>query len=144
MMRLALLVALLICSLWQPASQAASIKIDEQAREQITLTVDSANVAQVLDDMGKRYGFKVIGLSNVTAREPLKATISGSLEDVLGRLLRNWNHMIVRSPDNERGIQKVMILDSSYGSVPASANKNTRRNPLTKFLQRRLSSAREN
>ncbi len=44
--------------------------------------------------------------------------MSGSLQSVIERLLRNWNHMIVRSSDNESGIAKVMILNATYGAAP--------------------------
>ena len=44
---------------------------------------------------------------------------------MIERLLRNWNHMIVRSADNKSGIAKVMILNATYGAAPRSPNAGT-------------------
>jgi hypothetical protein len=72
----------------------------------------------VLEELRKRYGFEVSGLENAKQGEGLSATMSGSLQSVIERLLRNWNHMIVRSADNNSGITKVMILNATYGAAP--------------------------
>ncbi len=86
----------------------------------------------MLEDLRKRYGFEVLGLENATRGEALSATMTGSLQSVIERLLRNWNHMIVRSPDNKSGIAKVMILNATYGAAPrARPGTRQRRSPTT-------------
>jgi hypothetical protein len=99
--------------------QAAAVTVKGDApRQNITLTIEDAKVDAVLEDLRKRYGFEVSGLENANGGEAQSATMSGSLQSVIERLLRNWNHMIVRSPDNESGIAKVMILNKTYGAAP--------------------------
>ena len=73
-----------------------------------------------MGDLSKKYGFEVIGLQNVEKGEALSGAMSGSLSDILERLLRNWNHMTVASGDSESGVAKVMILNSAYGAGAAT------------------------
>ncbi len=104
--------------------QAATVTIDgDNPKQSITVTIEDAKVAAVLDNLHKRYGFEVLGLKNVNHAEALSATMTGTLQSVIERLLRNWNHMIVRSPDNAGGIAKVMILNADYGAAPQHARQ---------------------
>ncbi|GBF25054.1 hypothetical protein MnTg02_00083 [bacterium MnTg02] len=112
-------VCVLGCLFATPALHAETIKIDgDNPRNRITVTIENAKVDQVLKDFGKTFGFEIKGLKNARQGDAFSVTMTGSLEDILGRLLRNWNHMIVRLPDNKSGIKKVMILNSTYGSLP--------------------------
>ena len=107
------------CLMAPGALQAATVKISGDApRTSITVTIDDAKIDAVLKDLQARYGFEVSGLDNAARGEALSMTISGTLQSVLERLLRNRNHMIVRSPDNASGIAKVMILNAQYGVAP--------------------------
>ncbi len=78
------------------------------------MTIEDATLTYVLDDLSKKCGFVIDGLEHATSRDLLSMTISGTLQGILERLLRNRNHLIVRSPNNPCGIVKVMILDSGY------------------------------
>src|SRR5690606_28453182 len=98
---------------------AGSVEVEgDKARETITVTIADAKLDAVIENLRQRYGFEVYGLEKTAVGEALTATLSGSLQSVLERLLRNWNHMIVRSPDNDSGIAKVMILNANYGTAP--------------------------
>jgi hypothetical protein len=105
----------------QDAAQAANVTItDGDPRQKITVTIEDATVDFVLDNLHKRFGFELAGLPpNIAGGEAQTVTLSGNLHVILERLLRNWNHMIIRSPDNESGIAKVMILNATYGAGPA-------------------------
>lgn len=119
MSRLARAALIVGCLLSPQAPRAEPISVTgDSPRQAITLTIDNANIDAVLESLRQRYGFEVSGLENAKQGEPLSATLSGSLQSVLERLLRNWNHMIVRSADNESGIAKVMILNGTYGAAP--------------------------
>lgn len=74
---------------------------------------------QILKELASRYGFRIKGVQNVGVGELLSQKMSGRLDEVVGRLLRNWNHMVVRSPDSPCGIEAVMILNKNYGTGPA-------------------------
>lgn len=112
---------LLLCALLlAPAPiEARSLTIQrDDVRGSITVTIEDAALASVLEGLSKQYGFEVDGLERVTGPDLLSMTISGTLHGILERLLRNRNHMIVRSPTNPCGIARVMILDAGYGSGP--------------------------
>jgi hypothetical protein len=109
------------CLLSQSAAQAANVTITEgDPRQNITVTIEDATVDFVLDNLHKKFGFELAGLPpNIAGGEAQTVTMSGNLHVILERLLRNWNHMIVRSPDNQSGIAKVMILNATYGAGPS-------------------------
>jgi hypothetical protein len=119
MSRLGCMVVMISCLLSPAALQAAAVSVSgDSPRQNITVTIEDARVDAVLEDLRKRYGFEVLGLENATRSDAVSATMTGSLQSVIERLLRNWNHMIVRSPDNVSGIAKVMILNAKYGAGP--------------------------
>ncbi|MGI9382488.1 MAG: hypothetical protein ACR2PO_04990 [Methyloligellaceae bacterium] len=122
---------LLGCLVAAPALHAEAIRIDgDNPRSRITVTIVSASVDRVLRDFGETYGFEVKGLKNTRKVDAFSATMSGRLEDIMQRLLRNWNYMIIRSPDNKSGIKEVMILNSAYGSsAPKVREEQRRRKP---------------
>lgn len=140
MLKLRMAVFVTAFLIFQQPLHAGNILVDgDEPRKSITLTIENTKVEDVLKDFSQRFGIKVRGVENAKKGEPLSATMSGSLEDILGRLLRNWNHMIVRSRDNHSGIAKVTILNSTYGSASATIDK--KRN-LTQNPRRRYSSTR--
>jgi hypothetical protein len=119
MSRLACTAFVVACLMSPTALQAAAISVAGKVpRQSITVTIEDATVEAVMEELRKRYGFEVSGLENAKRSDVLSATLTGSLQTVIERLLRNWNHMIVRSPDNESGIAKVMILNATYGAAP--------------------------
>ena len=137
-------VCVLGCLFATPALHAETIKIDgDNPRNRITVTIENAKVDQVLKDFGKTFGFEIKGLKNARQSDACSVTMSGSLEDILGRLLRNWNHMIVRLPDNKSGIEKVMILDSTYGSSPPEIRRRRRHRKPSIIRQRKPSAGRK-
>ncbi len=117
-----LLCASLLALLAPAPLQAASLSVEgDGPRGSITVTIEDATLTFVLDDLRKKYGFEIDGLEHATSRDLMSTTISGTLQGILERLLRNRNHLIVRSPNTPCGIAKVMILDSSYGAGPPRA-----------------------
>ena len=108
-----------ICVAMPTALYAASVTVSgNDPRKDITVTIEEATVDFVLEDLHKKYGFEVSGPKTDSEAELQTVTMSGSLQSILERLLRNWNHLIVRSPDNASGVAKVMILNSVYGATP--------------------------
>lgn len=104
-----------------PLQAAAIIAIDgDEPRDRITVTIQDMSIGAALRDIGRTYGFETKG-ALVDDNEALSTTISGNLEDVLTRLLRNVNHVIVRSPDNRSGIEKVIIMGTGSAPQPSSS-----------------------
>lgn len=143
MSRLASIAFFIVCLLPQTSLRAATIKVTgDNPRQGITVAIENAKVGVVLQYLRRSYGFEVAGLQKANQGESLTVTMSGSLQSILERLLRNWNHMIVRSGDNKSGIAKVMILNSVYGSAPSQVKrKNATRNRDKKKISKKLQQA---
>ena len=77
----------------------------------------------MLEALSSKYGLEVEGLQLINRAETQTITLTGDLYKVLGRLLRNRNHVIVRSAKSPSGVAKVMILNASVGakSLPAGS-----------------------
>lgn len=119
--RLALALALLFPA---TAGFAANVTITgDKPRQSITVTAEDATIAAVLEALSSKYGLEVEGLQLIDPAETQTITLTGDLYKVLGRLLRNRNHVIIRSAEAPSGVAKVMILDAAVGakSLPAGA-----------------------
>jgi hypothetical protein len=104
------------CLVSQSAAHAATITITGECRNRISVTIEKATVDLVLGDLREKYGFEVSGIENAQQSDTISETMSGSVDRILQRLLRNWNYMIVRSDDSQCGIAKIMLLNSGYGT----------------------------
>ena len=115
------LVLALACSAVELPLPANAFTVDgDEPRKDITVHIQNESIESVLRDLSTMYGFEMIGLSNSDQNGALTTTMSGSLEAILRRLLRNRNHVLVRSTDNRCGIQKVILQSESGKSSPAS------------------------
>ena len=81
---------------------------DDQRQNGITISIKDATVDVVLNELHRIYGFEVKG-QIASKGEPLSKTMSGSLSSILKKLLRNWDYVIVHSPDNEGGVKTVVV-----------------------------------
>lgn len=116
--RLTTFAIIALCVLCVPLPASALVIDGDEPKQKITVVPENATVDRILRDLSVRYGFEIKGIQNVGAGDALSPTVSGSLYDVLVRLLRNRNYVIVRSPENASGVAKVIILDASYGAAP--------------------------
>lgn len=95
-------------------------KADDAAT--INLVANHASFDEILDKLGEHFAFNVErasdAKSNTTA---VNVTLSGTLDSVLKRLLRNRNYLIVRRPDNIDAIEKIVLLTATEGAPPSSA-----------------------
>lgn len=99
------------------SSAMAGVTVDEKPGSAVTLTIENASVDAALTALRERYGFEVEGLSNLGSGEVLNVTLSGSLPEVVARLLRNWNYVVVKSEDAQRKIRKVVIINTNFGTA---------------------------
>lgn len=98
---------------------AGAVKIEgDEPRKHITVTIEAANIDDVLQEFARVYGLEVRGLGKADRSALVSTTLSGSLYAVLGRLLRNENHVIVRSPDSQSGIHSIILIGEGSGSAP--------------------------
>ena len=102
---------------------AAGVSVEAVERSDgFTVTIDHAKLGDVLDRLSDRFGFVVEGLDQVKGGDELTMTVPGTPKRILERLLRNRNHLIVRSSDSSCGIAKLVIVNSRFGSPPPWAN----------------------
>jgi len=102
-----------------PRAMAEAVEVTgTEPQREIVLNVDGAQIGEILGRLAEQYGFQVKGSEKMAGAPPMSMNVKGSLEVVLNRLLRNRNYLIVRSADNASGIEKVVILDGSYGAAP--------------------------
>ena len=106
-------------------------------RERITVTIRDTGLGAALHDIGRTYGFEIKG-TLADGNEAVSTTLSGDLESVLTRLLRNVNHVIVRSPDNRSGIEKVIIIGRQLGAAAERLAGHRGRRPVTSRAARLL------
>ena len=100
------------------AAHAETVYIaGDEPRRTITVNAENSSAEQILQRLADKYGFKIKGIEHASPAEVISTKMAGSLHDVVDRLLRNRNHMIVRSPSNASGIESVMILDANYGAA---------------------------
>lgn len=102
-----------------PAAAAVTVSGDDA--DSITLNIEDATVAAVLEHLRDKFDFSIDGAEHAKSGEVLSTTMTGSLSDVLARLLRNWNYVVVSSPETAGGIEKVIILNAVHGTTPSSA-----------------------
>ena len=101
------------------AGFAANVTITgDQPRQSVTVTAEDADIGAVLEAISAKYGLEVEGLQLIDRGETQSITLTGDLYKVLGRLLRNRNHVIVRSAEAPSGVAKVMILNAAVGAKP--------------------------
>lgn len=117
--------AAMLCVFLLPASPlfAAGLTVaGDSPRDNITLTVEDMAVVAILQNLGAKYGFEIGGMEKVEeGGDTLSVTVSGSLYGILERLLRNRNHVIIRSADTASGIERVILIGADHGARQSKA-----------------------
>ncbi|WP_177228013.1 hypothetical protein [Hyphomicrobium facile] len=80
--------------------------------QSIKVQVDKATIRDVLQALHDKYSVEVAANGDVGSDDLISVTFQGSLPEILGRLLRNQNYMIVRSKKNVTGVEKILIAFS--------------------------------
>lgn len=115
-----MLCAVLLCA--QPLLAASLSVAGDSPQDNVTLTIEDMAMGAILQDLGAKYGFEILGSEKVDeGSDTLSVTLSGNLYSILERLLRNRNHVIVHSADTVSGIKKVIVIDAVYGARQAKA-----------------------
>lgn len=95
----------------------------EDPSASISVTVENASVADVLAELREKFDFEVEDLAHAGTDEAFDAKLSGNLVDVLQRLLRNRNHVIVRSAEAASGISRVVIINDKIGKAASQTKQ---------------------
>lgn len=98
-------------------ASAASIRVEgDKSSQNLKVHLENASVERVLGILSKKFGFEYIGPSNGKSSANVSMTLSGTLDTILGRLLRNRNHSIVRAASSPSRIRRVVLIDTRLGS----------------------------
>ena len=95
----------------------------EDPNASISVTVENATVADVLAQLREKFDFEVEDLAHAGTDEAFDAKLAGNLADVLQRLLRNRNHVIVRSAEAASGISRVVIINDKIGKAASQTKQ---------------------
>ena len=100
---------------------SANVKIKgSDPQQNLVIETSDANLSDVLNNISETFNFKVKGLHKVANSDRYSITYRGKLNDILQRLLRNRNYMIIRSADSNKTIERLVILNNKSGSAPSS------------------------
>jgi len=96
---------------------AASIRVEgERPNQVLRIHLENASVERALGILSKKFGFEYIGPTSGKSSSNVSMTMSGTLDTILGRLLRNRNHSIVRAASSPSRIRRVVLIDTRLGS----------------------------
>jgi hypothetical protein len=109
---------MLASPLW--AGQARLVEVTDAERVVVVETSD-ADVDEVLAVLAAHFGFAVERSAPSGQTVRFSGRLSGSLDQLLERLLRHEGHVIVRSAEARAGISRVVLLEAKSGAPPAPA-----------------------
>ncbi len=84
----------------------------------IRLEVRDATTAEILIKLGARYNFTVDKLSDAAGNASCSGRWTGSLDEILRRVLKSESHVIAGGGSN--GLSKITLLDSKPSAAPAA------------------------
>ncbi|MGI9381526.1 MAG: hypothetical protein ACR2PO_00100 [Methyloligellaceae bacterium] len=114
------------------ASLAAGVSIKgDNASDQLTIRIENAKVEDVLGKLAQTFGFEFDRAAGSNSSASWSATLTGDLESILDRLLRNRNHSIVRSPGAPGTIRRIVLIDAYTGSKPVASRPTYKGNRTT-------------
>ena len=101
---------------------AAGISIEgKRPSDRLTVRVENAKVEDVLGKLAETFGFEFVGAAGAASGAGWSATLTGDLNAILDRLLRNRNHSIVRAPGAPGTIRRIVLIDGLAGSKPVAS-----------------------
>lgn len=109
------------------AAHAGTVIIEGNvASKPFSVHIKEAPLEDVLRKLGKTFSFTVSGFEKTNSKNNISGEFSGTLNVVLQRLLRNRNHMIIRSHGTNAKISKIVMLNGA----------NNRQAPATEMRSR--------
>jgi hypothetical protein len=105
-------------SLW--AGQARLVEEAGPDRvDQVVVETSDASADEVLAALAAHFGFAVERSAPSGQTVRFSGRLSGSLDQLLERLLRHEGHVIVRSAEARSGIARVVLMEAKGGTTPA-------------------------
>lgn len=104
-------------SLWAGEARV----VEEVGAGRVVVETSDAGVDEVLAALALHFAFAVERGAPPDQTVRFSGRLSGSLDQLLDRLLRHEGHVIVRSAEAPGGIARVVLLESKGGATPAPA-----------------------
>jgi hypothetical protein len=89
--------------------------------DRVVVETRDANADEVLEVLSSRFAFAVVGHARAGRDMRYSGPLHGSLDQLIERLLRHEEHVVVRSAEAAAGVSRVIFLDAKGGG-PANAN----------------------
>jgi len=82
-------------------------------------------LSDVLASIQSEVGFRLVGADRLIDDNPVNAELSGSLNDVLARLLDGFDYALVygETPETENQLQRVVLLSGRSGDAPDESQR---------------------
>lgn len=77
----------------------------------LSVEAKDATLGEILDALAVRFEFRVDGAAAGRGRSTTSGRWTGSLDHVLGRLLKSTGHVVVHDDKAPGGISRVLVLD---------------------------------
>jgi hypothetical protein len=93
--------------------------VEEAGADRVAVETSDASVDEVLAALAAHFGFAVERSAPSAQTVRFSSRLSGSLDQLLERLLRHEGHLIVRSAEARGGIARVVLMEAKGGTTPA-------------------------
>ncbi|HAQ33954.1 MAG: hypothetical protein CMF74_15275 [Maricaulis sp.] len=86
---------------------------------------DGERLSEVLSAIQSEAGFRLVGLDRLEDDPAVETDLSGSLPDVISRLLQGYDYAVVygETPETEGEIQRLVLLSGRAGSAPDDSQR---------------------
>lgn len=118
------LIALSTALLMASPSALAEISV-RQSDDIWEVTAEGDSLSDVLEALRDEAGFRLVGADRLVDDSPVTAELSGSLGDVLARLLAGFDYALVygETPETEGDLQRLVLLSGRSGDAPDESQR---------------------
>lgn len=105
-------------------SAIADVSVAE-TEGQWQVTADGDRLSEILQSIQSQAGFRLVGADRLTDDPVITIEVSGTLDDVLARLLTGFDYALVygESPETENQLQRVVLLSGRAGEAPDESQR---------------------
>jgi hypothetical protein len=89
--------------------------VEAGSPEHVVVETRDANVGEVLEALSARFAFAVEGHARAGRAMRYTGPLHGSLDQLIERLLRHEEHVVVRSAKAAAGVSRVIFLEAKGG-----------------------------
>lgn len=108
-----------------------------QSDGQWSVEAEGEPLSEILEAIQAEAGFRLVGLDRLIDDNPVTTSFSGSLDDVLARLLDGYDYALVygETPETEGELQRVVLLSGRAGENPDESQRVTAERVATELSE---------